>query len=339
MEWLKLPKKGPYYEYPFEDEIEPTECPPPEELDQATKWAGAFLGATLVTSCALGSICLIPCRHSRFYLMLSNCLVALAISTASGASFFQLAPSALGLSDAEMADNFVILPASVMCLVFWYCLTIDKIKASFKRGYDERNNIVQTNQGHSHEIEEDEKQESCMGQGPCRGLGKVRTVAWVIVVGDGFCNVVDGLTSAASFSVSISKGITVMLAVFMQELPHRIGDYAVLVNAGMTPFQATIFNLLSTATAYLGCLMGLLLLDSGAIEPTYIFGIGTGIFLYVAVGALTPELAEAEEISFHKGLTRTTIFALQNAGIFFGFGIILVFSKFAEQMFGSGDGC
>ena len=34
---------------------------------------------------------------------------------------------------------------------------------------------------------------------------KVRTVAWVIVVGDGFCNVVDGLTSAASFSVSISK--------------------------------------------------------------------------------------------------------------------------------------
>ena len=65
--------------------------------------------------------------------------------------------------------------------------------------------------------------------------------------------------------------------------------------------------------------MGLLLLDSGAIEPTYIFGIGifiqlrniikmtlgTGIFLYVAVGALTPELAEAEEISFHKGLSRT----------------------------------
>ena len=31
-----------------------------------------------------------------------------------------------------------------------------------------------------------------------------------------------------------------MLAVFMQELPHRIGDYAVLVNAGMTPFQVTI---------------------------------------------------------------------------------------------------
>ena len=47
-----------------------------------------------------------------------------------------------------MADSFVIMPASIMCLVFWYCLTMDKIKASFKRDYDERNNIVQTHQGH-----------------------------------------------------------------------------------------------------------------------------------------------------------------------------------------------
>ena len=113
-----------------------------------------------------------------------------------------------------------------------------------------------------------------MGNGLCNGLAKVRTVAWVIVVGDGFCNVVDGLTAAASLSVSISKGISVMTVVFLQELPHRIGDYAVLVNTGMTPFQATLFNLISTSTAYLGCLLGLLLLDSGVIKEEYIFAIG-----------------------------------------------------------------
>ena len=32
--------------------------------------------------------------------------------------------------------------------------------------------------------------------------------------------------------------------------------------------------------------------------------LGTGVFLYVAVGALTPELKEAEEISVEKGLSR-----------------------------------
>ena len=30
-----------------------------------------------------------------------------------------------------------------------------------------------------------------------------------------------------------------MIAVYLQELPHRIGDYAVFVNAGMTPFQVS----------------------------------------------------------------------------------------------------
>ena len=113
-----------------------TICDDTEDWGQAEQWAGAFLGATMVTSCALGSVCLIPCRHSRFYLLLSNCLVALAISTASGAAFFQLAPSALGLDDEEMTEPFVILPASIMCLVFWYCLTLDKIKANFKRNFD-----------------------------------------------------------------------------------------------------------------------------------------------------------------------------------------------------------
>ena len=96
---------------------------------KAQKWGGAFLGATLVTSCALVSLCLIPCRKSMFYVKFSNCLVALAISTASGASFFQLAPSALGIPENEMTQAPVIIPATVMCLVFWYCLTMDKIKA------------------------------------------------------------------------------------------------------------------------------------------------------------------------------------------------------------------
>ena len=98
-----------------------------------------------------------------------------------------------------------------------------------------------------------------------------------------------------------------MIAVYLQELPHRIGDYAVFVNAGMTPFQvssdtsdmdypesglplftiflkATIFNIISTSTAYLGCLMGLLLLDSGAIKEEYIFGIGTFWYIFKHFG-------------------------------------------------------
>ena len=73
-----------------------------------------------------------------------------------------------------MTQPFVIIPASVMCLVFWYCLTLDKIKASCKRDYEAksgRKSIISLS-----EVETDRKEEeSCMGKGPCRGLSKGKT--------------------------------------------------------------------------------------------------------------------------------------------------------------------
>ena len=71
-------------------------------------------------------------RISSFLCNRKPLKVALAISTASGASFFQLAPTALGVPEKQMTQPFVIVPATVMCLVFWYCLTIDKIKDFLK---------------------------------------------------------------------------------------------------------------------------------------------------------------------------------------------------------------
>ena len=87
------------------------------------------------------------------------------------ASFFQLAPSAVGLDDDEMTQPFVIVPASVMCLVFWYCLTLDKIKASFKRDFDAkagRQSSISIDVSKT----DDNEEESCMGKGPCSGLSK-----------------------------------------------------------------------------------------------------------------------------------------------------------------------
>ena len=144
---------------------------------------------------------------------------------------------------------------------------------------------------------------------------------------------------------------------YLQELPHRIGDYAVFVNAGMTPFQvsepriARIWNILNSGTLIeLYCVIGdnlqynfnfnclswmfdgltftrlwsyqrrihlwnryvlIYFKVSCTFKPNNVWlsnlstlYLGTGVFLYVAVGALTPELKEAEEISVEKGLSR-----------------------------------
>ena len=51
----------------------------------------------------------------------------------------------------------------------------------------------------------------------------IATVAWMVIVGDGFHNFSDGLAVGTAFSVSLTSGLTTAIAVFCHELPHELG--------------------------------------------------------------------------------------------------------------------
>ena len=53
---------------------------------------------------------------------------------------------------------------------------------------------------------------------------KVAPVAWMIIIGDGLHNFIDGLAIGASFSGSTLVGISTSLAIFCEELPHELGN-------------------------------------------------------------------------------------------------------------------
>ena len=52
----------------------------------------------------------------------------------------------------------------------------------------------------------------------------IRSVAWMIIVGDGFHNFIDGLSIGAAFAGSILAGVSVSVAVICEELPHELGE-------------------------------------------------------------------------------------------------------------------
>merc|ERR1719491_1232660 len=114
-----------------------------------------------------------------------------------------------------------------------------------------------------------------------QGGNKIATVAWMIIFGDGIHNFIDGLSIGAAFSESILTGVSVSLAVLCEEFPHELGDFAVLLNAGMSTRQAMSYNFLSACTCYLGLVLGILL---GELEgaSSYIFGLAGGMFLYIS---------------------------------------------------------
>ena len=72
-----------------------------------------------------------------------------------------------------------------------------------------------------------------------------RASASLILIGDGFHNVLDGVLIAAAFLTDVHLGVVTALAVFAHEIPQEVGDLAILLNGGMSRARALTLNLLT----------------------------------------------------------------------------------------------
>ncbi|XP_072461375.1 zinc transporter ZIP6 isoform X1 [Notamacropus eugenii] len=158
----------------------------------------------------------------------------------------------------------------------------------------------------------------------------IATLAWMVIMGDGLHNFSDGLAIGAAFTEGLSSGLSTSVAVFCHELPHELGDFAVLLKAGMTVKQAVLYNALSAMLAYLGMATGIFIGHYAENVSMWIFALTAGLFMYVALVDMVPEMLH-NDASDH-GCSRWGYFLLQNAGILLGFGIMLLISVFEHKI-------
>ncbi|CAH8548974.1 unnamed protein product [Schistosoma rodhaini] len=165
--------------------------------------------------------------------------------------------------------------------------------------------------GHSHEVPE-----------------SVAAVAWMVIMGDGLHNFTDGMAIGAAFAQSISGGLSTSVAVFCHELPHELGDFAVLLKTGMRIKEAMFFNIISSILCLFGMLVGI---GIGNVESAsyWIFAITAGTFIYIALVDMLPELNSLE---LRPGQTRIGQFIIQTAGLTTGVGIMLVIALFEDSI-------
>ncbi|XP_069133788.1 metal cation symporter ZIP14-like [Argopecten irradians] len=160
----------------------------------------------------------------------------------------------------------------------------------------------------------------------------VATVAWMIIFGDGIHNFIDGLSIGAAFTESILAGISISLAIICEELPHELGDFAILINAGMSMKKALMYNFLSACMCYLGLIVGTLLGENTSAHD-WIFGIAGGMFLYISLVDMMPEMnSEAENEENKRILGTARIFILQNLGLILGFAVILLMTLYGGEI-------
>jgi zinc transporter 7 len=79
----------------------------------------------------------------------------------------------------------------------------------------------------------------------------IKVAAWLNLIADATHNFTDGLAIGATFLYSQSAGITTTIAVFFHEIPHEIGDYAILIQSGFSKKNAMFAQLATAIGMYL----------------------------------------------------------------------------------------
>lgn len=86
----------------------------------------------------------------------------------------------------------------------------------------------------------------------------------------------------AAFSNSIPGGFSTAIAVFCHELPHELGDFAVLLKAGMSARKAVYYNILSSVLSFFGMVVGVIIGETPEASA-WIFACAAGMFIYIAL--------------------------------------------------------
>ncbi|OQV24964.1 Zinc transporter ZIP14 [Hypsibius exemplaris] len=165
-----------------------------------------------------------------------------------------------------------------------------------------------------------------------KGQPGIQTIAWLILSGDSIHKFVDGLSIGAAFSISTLQGVSIAIAVLCEELPHELGDLAILLHSGLTLKRAILYNSISGLTCFIGFAAGVFLGELPA-ATTWIFAIASGMFIYISFVNILPEMISAVEDA-GRSSTRQAVLILstQTFGLVVGIALMYILARFSGQI-------
>lgn len=123
--------------------------------------------------------------------------------------------------------------------------------------------------------------------------GEVKVAGYLNLFADCFHNFTDGLAIGASFAAGENVGVITTLTILLHEVPHEIGDYAILIQSGVPPMKAIMLQLLTAVGALTGCVVSLLAQgDSLSGSSAFILPFTAGGFIYIATVSVIPDILE-----------------------------------------------
>lgn len=288
----------------------------------------AFLGVTVTNLCSITGFICIPLRRWKRFNYVMNFMIGLAVSALFSAAVLVLIPESLRLEEVPLefgGQGFGYLtklgcvPVGLMVVfIVEYLLLIAPRVFNLERpekASDSESNLEDKVDDAAmlkmHGASTSENQEGGFK------FTQIAPVAWMILLGDSIHNFMDGMAITAGFRNSNRVGLTLSLCVLLEELPHELGDFAVLISSGFSVKTALCVNFLSACAAYVGMAAGWFVGEeaSGAF---YVFAGMAGIFLYISLSDMLPSLLRVLESLEKKNKSSLSLFVIQSTGLIVG---------------------
>jgi zinc and cadmium transporter len=150
----------------------------------------------------------------------------------------------------------------------------------------------------------------------------LRSGGWAVLTGDSVHCFGDGILIASAFVADLRLGLVAALAVLAHEVPHHIGDLAVMRMNSRNRRAALVKVSLAGAVTALGGLTGWWLVDRLHDYLPYFLTIASSSFIYVALADLIPQL--------QRRLTASET-AVQIFWLMIGIALVTVVSSLAHS--------
>jgi zinc and cadmium transporter len=204
-------------------------------------------------------------------------MLSLAAGALMATAFLHLLPEAFE-SEAGAHELFLTL---LVGLVFFFLLD----KAELWHHGHEHGHAHGHDHGHVHDADHDHDHANATpAEGePPRGQ-------WAVLAGDSVHCFGDGILIASAFIADMRLGVIAALAVLAHEIPHHMGDLAVLRQGSSSRKAAIVKVSMAGAITALGGAVGYVLVDALRDWLPFFLVVASSSFVYVALADLIPQL-------------------------------------------------
>ena len=209
-------------------------------------------------------------------------MLSLAAGALLATSFMHLLPEAFE-SAVTPHDLFLTL---LLGLVFFFLLDKAELwhhghEHGAAHGHMESAHLEHAHEGHQHHGHDHDHDHAA----PTAG-------GWAVLAGDSVHCFGDGILIASAFMADLRLGAIAALAVLAHEVPHHMGDLAVLRQGqGQAHKQVAVLKVsLAGAVTALGGAVGFVLVESLRAALPYFLVVASSSFIYVALADLIPQL-------------------------------------------------